>query len=86
MSPREEKLRRRIIRALEKREKLKKHPKWMRMLPAIGATGGGLIGLAAKKGGSLKSRAIAAALGAGSGATVGWLPQVFRDAATAAKE
>lgn len=61
-------------------------------LPAVGAAAGAATGAlwpglidAGRSGGDLKHRAIAAALGAGTGATLGWLPAVVRDGMRAVK-
>ena len=55
--------------------------KALRILPAVGATAGGIIGAAKTK----NKRAVRGLLGAGTGATVGWLPQVFDEAAKASR-
>jgi hypothetical protein len=90
----EERLKQKVIRAIEKKEDAEAKPRWMRILPAIGGAVGTAYALKNPKaflptgrgGNTLKSKAIAAALGAGGGATLGWLPQVFSDAAHALKK
>ena len=61
-------------------------------LPAVGGVAGAATGAlrpglidAGRSGGDLKHRAVAAVLGAGTGATLGWLPAVVRDGMRAVK-
>jgi len=61
-------------------------------LPAVGGVAGAATGAlrpglidAGRSGGDLKHRAVAALLGAGTGATLGWLPSVVRDGMRAVK-
>lgn len=64
----------------------------IKALPAAGAVTGGVLGAlrpglidAGRAGGDLKHRAAAALLGAGTGATLGWLPDVMREGLRAVK-
>lgn len=52
-------------------------PNWMKILPAVGSVAGAALGGALRPGG-VKEKALGALLGAGAGATTGWLPSVFR--------
>jgi adenylate kinase family enzyme len=67
---------RELLKEAEAKKKRKKD--WSKILPAVGAVAGGLIG--ARKGKGLLDRKIRIIGGAGVGATTGWLPKVFRDA------